>query len=93
MTRDPETTTERVKSVLRAAFGQFHLWLVGGIAAYLFWYGFSQPVIGMSARPVEAFFGGIAIVTLLWAAKLSAEETEIVDALDPESAIARPLPR
>lgn len=79
MSRDPETTTERIKSVLRAAFGQFHLWLTGGVAAYLFWYAFSRPAIGMSARPVEAFFGGLALLTLVWATKLSAEETEVVD--------------
>lgn len=81
MTRNPETTTERVKSVLRGTFAHFHLWLMGGVSAYLFWYAFTQPEIGMSARPVEAFFGGIALLVLLWATKLSAEESEAVDAV------------
>ncbi|WP_255197337.1 hypothetical protein [Halorarius litoreus] len=81
MTRNPETTTERVKSVLGGAFAHFHLWLVGGVSAYLFWYAFTQPEIGMSARPVEAFFGGVALLVLVWAAKLSAEKSAGADAV------------
>lgn len=67
--------------MLRGALSYVHLWLVGGVSAYLFWYAFTRPEIGMSARSVEAFFGGIALLLLAWAAKLSAEETAVVDAV------------
>lgn len=81
MTRNPETTTETAKSLLRGFFARFHLWLMGGVAAYLFWYGITQPAIGMSARPVEAFFGAVALLLLAWALKGSAEESAAIDAV------------
>lgn len=81
MNRNPETPKETAKSLLRGVFATFHLWLMGGVAAYLFWYGVTQPRIGISARPVEAFFGGVALLLLAWAAKGAAAESAAVDAV------------